>query len=98
MMLSAACAHAFGAAAVYALGPLVEPQYEQPAWGGMQFEKLWVVEPPSLLEVGLWIGVYALVAGGWAVMVGWMARGMWGTVAPDGHLVRIRGPAGTARG
>lgn len=93
MALSAACAHAFGAAVVYALTPLVEPRYEQPdGGGGMNFEKLWVNEP-SVLEVGLWIAYYALFAAIWAVGTGWVSRGVWGTVAPDGHLVRIRKPA-----
>jgi hypothetical protein len=98
MMLSAACAHAFGGAAVYALFPLVEPHYRPPPSEGLQFAVPWVREPPSLLVVGAWIGVYALLSGAWAVGIGGAAREWWGTVAPDGHLVRIRKPAGRAPG
>lgn len=96
MTLSAACAHTFGAAAVYALLPLVDLRYEQPEEGGVRFEKPWMNEP-SLREVGAWICVYALLAAVWAVAIGWGSRGVWGTVAPAGHLLRIRKPAVRAR-
>lgn len=95
MALSAACAHAFGAAVVYALIPLVDVRYEPPDASGMRFETLWVNEP-SLLETGFGIGVYALVSAVWAVAIGWTSRGVWGAVAPDAQRVRIRTPAGTA--
>jgi hypothetical protein len=97
MMLLAACAHAFGAAAVYALLPQVEPRYRLPSTGltGLQFQAPWVTEP-SLLEVGAWVGVYALAAAVCAVGIGLWSRDRWGIVAPDGHLVRIRKPAGDA--
>lgn len=96
MILSAASAHAFGGAAVYALLPQVEPHYRLPPYSGMQFEVLWVSPTLSLLEVGAWIGVYALISAAWAVGIGGVSRRRWGTVAPDGHLVRIRKPAGLA--
>ncbi|HST57541.1 MAG TPA: hypothetical protein VLK84_02560 [Longimicrobium sp.] len=97
MALSAACAHAFGGTAVYALLPQTGPDYQTLRSGGMmQFEALWERDYPSLLEVGAWVGVYALVAAAWAVGVGWASRDRWGTVAPDGHRVRIRRPTGLA--
>ncbi len=92
MVLSAACAHAFGGAAVYALLPQVEPHYRPPPYDGMQFDVGWVRETPSLLSVGAWVGVYALAGAAWALWIGGASRGWWGTVAPDGHRVRIRKP------
>lgn len=89
MMLSAACAHAVGAAAVAALIPYVDLRYQGAAWSGMRFEKPWVNEP-SLLEAGSWIALYALLAAAWAVGVGRVSRGAWGAVAPDGHRPRTR--------
>lgn len=91
MMLSAACAHAFGAAAVYALAPLAEPRFTRPDAGGMQFEKLWVNEP-SLLDVGSWIVAYALFSAALALLAGGAARAKWGVLPPDPHRVRIRRP------
>lgn len=90
MMVSAACAHAFGAAAVYALAPLAEPRFTRPDADGMQFQKLWVNEP-SLLEVGAWIVAYALLSAAWALLAGGASRAMWGVLPPDPHRVRIRG-------
>lgn len=92
MMLSAACAHAFGAAAVLALIPFVDLRYEEPGSSGMRFEKPWANEP-SLLEMGSWIALYALFGAVWAVGVGRVSRGVWGVVAPDGHRLRIRKPS-----
>lgn len=93
MMLSAACAHAFGAAAVYALAPLTEPRFTRPDVGGIQFENPWVNEP-SLLEVGSWIVAYAVLSAAWALLAGGASRALWGVLPPDPHRVRIRRRAG----
>lgn len=92
MALSAVCAHAFGAAAVYALLPVMDLRYALPDTEGMRFEKLWVDEP-SLLEVGTWIAGYALLSAAWATGAGWVSRRVWGAAMPEQHLVRIRRPA-----
>jgi hypothetical protein len=89
MMLSAACAHAFGAAAVYALTPLTEPRYARPPFDGMQFVPLWEYEP-ALLDVGIGIATYALLAAVWAVLVGWGSRAVWGVALPESRLLQIR--------
>lgn len=89
MMLSAACAHAFGAAAVYALNPLTEPRFVRPPSEGMQFVPLWEYEP-ALLDVGMGIAAYALLAAVWAVLVGWGSRAVWGVAPPAPRLLQLR--------
>jgi hypothetical protein len=97
MTVSAACAHAFGAAIAYALSPLAEPRFTDPRGGGMQFEKLWVYAP-SLFDVGRAIVIYAVLSAVWAVLIGWVSRAVWGAAPPERHLVHIRKRAGVDAG
>lgn len=87
--LNALCAHALGATAAYTTSPFTEPRYEEAHAGGMQFVKPWETGM-SLVEAGMWIAVYAIASAGWAVLVGWVARAMWGAAPADSHLIRIR--------
>jgi hypothetical protein len=96
MILSAAGAHAFGGAAVYALNPLTEPRFADPHGGGMQFAVPWVYEP-SLFDIGRRIAVYALLSAAWALLIGWGSRAVLGALPPEQHRVHLRNRTVTGR-
>lgn len=89
----AARAHSFGAVGVIISRAILDqvPQ-DTGEPGGMQIQKLWVEEGPSLLSLCTGIAVYTLLSVCWALLVGAVARRMWGVVEPEPNVFRIRRP------
>lgn len=96
MILAAAGAHAFAAAAVYALHPLTDPRFTDPRGDGMHWEVPWVYDP-SLFDIGRGVVLYALLSAAWAVLAGWASRGVLGAAPPEQHRVHIRKRAAAER-
>ncbi|MBB4634327.1 hypothetical protein [Longimicrobium terrae] len=96
MAAHAARAHSFGGVGVLICAAILDrvPQEIPGEPGGMQIQKLWVEEGPSLLSLCTGIGIYTLLSVCWALMAGAVARRIGGVMEPepDVHRFRIRRP------